>query len=102
MPEDIVMRHRLAHFRHLFAGSGYASQYYVYLWAEVLDADGFDAFVEAGDPFDRATAERLLTHIYAAGNTRDPAEAYRAFRGRAPLVTPMLKKKGLAGASFGV
>ena len=98
MPEDIVMRHRLAHFRHLFASSGYASQYYVYLWAEVLDADGFDAFVEAGDPFDRATADRLLTHIYAAGNTRDPAEAYRAFRGRAPTVTPMLKKKGLAGA----
>ncbi len=98
MPKDIVMRHRLAHFRHLFASSGYASQYYVYLWAEVLDADGFDAFVEAGDPFDRATAERLLTHIYAAGNTRDPAEAYRAFRGRAPTVTPMLKKKGLAGA----
>ena len=96
MPENIVMRHRLPHFRHLFAGSSYASQYYVYLWAEVLDADGFDAFEEAGDPFDRATADRLLTHIYSTGNTRDPAEAYRAFRGRAPTVAPMLKKKGLA------
>jgi peptidyl-dipeptidase Dcp len=64
----------------------------------VLDADGFDAFEEAGDAFDRATADRLLTHIYSAGNTRDPAEAYRAFRGRAPTVAPMLKKKGLAAA----
>ena len=57
MPREIVMRHRLPHFRH-FSG-GYAAGYYVYLWAEVLDADGFDAFVEAGDPFDPATAERL-------------------------------------------
>ena len=96
MPENIVMRHRLPHFRHLFAGSSYSSQFYVYLWAEVLDADGFDAFEEAGDPFDRATADRLLTHIYSAGNTRDPEDAYRAFRGRAPTVAPMLKKKGLA------
>ncbi|MEO8103599.1 MAG: M3 family metallopeptidase, partial [Betaproteobacteria bacterium] len=98
MPEDIVMRHRLPHFRHLFAGSSYSSQYYVYLWAEVLDADGFEAFVEAGNPFDAAVAQRLLQHIYSAGNTRDPAEAYRAFRGRAPTVMPMLKKKGLVEA----
>ncbi len=96
MPEKIVMRHRLPHFRHLFAGSSYSSQYYVYLWAEVLDADGFEAFVEAGNPFDRATADRLLTHIYSAGNTREPEEAYRAFRGRSPTVAPMLNKKGLA------
>ena len=95
MPTDIVMRHRLPHFRHLFAGSSYASQYYVYLWAEVLDADGFDAFVEAGSPFDADVAARLRTHIYSAGNTRDPMDAYRAFRGRAPTVTPMLRKKGL-------
>ena len=98
MPDDIVMRHRLAHFRHLFAGSSYSSQYYVYLWAEVLDADGFEAFVEAGNPFDPVVAQRLLKHIYSAGNTCDPAEAYRAFRGRAPTVTPMLKKKGLVEA----
>ena len=95
MPTDIVMRHRLPHFRHLFAGSSYASQYYVYLWAEVLDADGFEAFVEAQNPFDADVAARLRTHIYAAGNTRDPMDAYCAFRGRAPTVTPMLKKKGL-------
>ena len=95
MPTDIVMRHRLPHFRHLFAGSSYASQYYVYLWAEVLDADGFEAFVEAGNPFDAAVAARLKTHIYSAGNTCNPMDAYRTFRGRAPTVTPMLKKKGL-------
>ncbi len=98
MPEDIVMRHRLPHFRHLFAGTSYSSQYYVYLWAEVLDADGFEAFVEAGNAFDPAVAQRLLKHIYSAGNTCDPAEAYRAFRGRAPTVMPMLKKKGLVEA----
>ncbi len=98
MPEGVVMRHRLAHFRHLFAGSSYSSQYYVYLWAEVLDADGYEAFVEAGNPFDAGVAARLKQHIYSSGNTRDPAEAYRAFRGRAPTVTPMLKKKGLVEA----
>jgi peptidyl-dipeptidase Dcp len=95
MPDDIVMRHRLPHFRHLFAGTSYSSQYYVYLWAEVLDADGYEAFVEAGNPFDPGVAQRLLKHIYSAGNTRDPGEAYRAFRGRAPTVLPMLRKKGL-------
>jgi peptidyl-dipeptidase Dcp len=65
------------------------------LWAEVLDADGYEAFVEAGNPFDPGVAQRLLKHVYSAGNTRDPGEAYRAFRGRAPTVLPMLRKKGL-------
>ena len=95
MPRQILMRHRLPHFGHLFSSSGYASQYYVYLWAEVLDADGYEAFVEAGNPFDAATAQRLRKFIYSSGNTLEPTEAYRAFRGRAPTVTPMLKKKGL-------
>lgn len=67
MPADIIMRHRLAHFRHLFAGSSYSSQYYVYLWAEVLDADGYDAFIEAGSPFDAGVAKRLLENIYSTG-----------------------------------
>ena len=95
MPKQILMRHRLPHFGHLFSSSGYASQYYVYLWAEVLDADGYEAFLEAGNPFDVAIAQRLRKFIYSSGNTMEPTEAYRAFRGHAPTVTPMLKKKGL-------
>jgi len=95
MPKEIVPRHRLPHFGHLFAGDSYAAGYYVYLWAEVLDADGFDAFVEAGDIFDPAVAERLLRYVYSAGNTREPGEAYRAFRGRDPEVRPLLDKRGL-------
>ncbi len=95
MPREIVLRHRLPHFLHLFASSGYAAGYYVYLWAEVLDADGFDAFVEAGDPFDPAVAERLRCHIYSAGDTVEPAVTYRAFRGRDASVMPMLTKRGL-------
>ena len=72
-----------SHFQHLFSGSSYAAGYYVYLWAEVLDADGFDAFVEAGDPFDPAVARRLARFIYSSGNSIEPGAAYRAFRGRA-------------------
>jgi peptidyl-dipeptidase Dcp len=66
------------------------------MWAEVLDADGYDAFVEAGDPFDPALAARLLKHVYAAGGSRDPADAYRAFRGRDARVEPLLAKRGLS------
>lgn len=95
MPAAIPMNHRLTHFRHLFAGDSYAAGYYVYMWAEVLDADAFDAFVEAGDPFDAATAERLHRYVYSAGNTIEPRDAYAAFRGRAATVEPMLRKKGL-------
>jgi peptidyl-dipeptidase Dcp len=99
MPREILMRHRLPHFEHLFASSGYAAGYYVYLWAEVLDADGYDAFREAGSPFDAAVAERLQRYVYAAGNTLEPGAAYRAFRGRDATVTPMLAKRGLAPAT---
>ena len=95
MPSEIPMMHRMTHFRHLFAGDAYAAGYYVYLWAEVLDADAFDAFVEAGDPFDAPTAERLRRYVYSAGNTVEPREGYAAFRGRAATVEPMLRKKGL-------
>jgi peptidyl-dipeptidase Dcp len=98
MPPGIGMNHRLPHFQHLFAGSGYAAGYYVYLWAEVLDADGFDAFVEAGDPFDREVAERLRRFIYSSGNSIEPTAAFQSFRGRPPVVDPMLKKKGLVEA----
>ena len=95
MPREIVMRHRLPHFGHLFASSGYAAGYYVYMWAEVLDADGFEAFVEAGDPFDPTVAERLRRYVYSTGGTLDPAQAYRLFRGRDPVVGPMLAQRGL-------
>lgn len=95
MPAAIPMMHRLTHFRHLFAGDSYAAGYYVYMWAEVLDADAFDAFLEAGDPFDATTAERLHRYVYSAGNTIEPRDGYAAFRGRAATVEPMLRKKGL-------
>jgi peptidyl-dipeptidase Dcp len=95
MPAEIVMRHRLPHFQHLFSGGGYAAGYYSYLWAEVLDADAFAAFEETGNAFDAATAKRLRDYIYGAGNLRDPAEAYKAFRGRLPSVDALLKKRGL-------
>ncbi len=95
LPHAVGLNHRCVHFQHLFAGSAYASGYYVYLWAEVLDADGYDAFVEAGSPFDAAVAQRLLRNIYAAGNSVEPGAAYAAFRGRAPQVQPLLRKRGL-------
>ena len=98
MPREIVMRHRLPHFGHLFSGSAYAAGYYVYMWAEVLDADGFEAFVEAGNVFDPTLAERLRRNVYAAGGMLEPTAAYRAFRGRDASVEPMLAKRGLIEA----
>ncbi len=95
MPREMVLRHRLPHFSHLFSSSSYAAGYYVYMWAEVLDADGYDAFVEAGNPFDPAVAARLLKYVYSSGNTIEPRAAYRAFRGRDPAVEPLLIKRGL-------
>jgi peptidyl-dipeptidase Dcp len=100
MPAAVGMRHRLPHFQHLFAGSGYASGYYVYLWAEVLDADAFNAFVEAGNPFDADVAQRLLRHIYAVGDSVDPRAAYTSFRGRLADIGPLLAKRGLAEAGL--
>ncbi len=93
MPREIVMRHRSPHFLHIVGG--YAAGYYSYLWSEVMDADAFAAFKEAGDPFHAVTAKKLKKYIYAAGNARDPLAAYVAFRGRAPKIAGMLKKRGL-------
>jgi peptidyl-dipeptidase Dcp len=98
MPNAVPMMHRLPHFRHLFSGDSYAAGYYVYMWAEVLDADAYDAFKEAGNPFDPATAKRLHDYVYAAGDSIEPADGYRAFRGRDATVEPMLKKRGLIDA----
>jgi peptidyl-dipeptidase Dcp len=95
VPAVVGLRHRLPHFQHLFTGDSYAAGYYVYMWAEVLEADVFAAFEEKGDPFDPELARKLLEHIYAAGNSADPAEAFRAFRGRDPEIGPLLKQRGL-------
>jgi peptidyl-dipeptidase Dcp len=96
MPQGIIMRHRPTHFQHLFSGSHYAAGYYVYLWAEVLDADAFAAFKETGDVFDKQTAANVRKHIYSSGNTVEPGELFRRFRGRDPAIEFMLEKKGLA------
>jgi peptidyl-dipeptidase Dcp len=96
MPAEIVMRHRLPHFQHLFSGGGYAAGYYSYMWSEVLDADAFAAFEETGNAFDPVMAKRLRDYVYSAGNLRDPSEAYKSFRGRLPTVEALLKKRGLA------
>lgn len=96
MPAAMVMRHRTPHFAHVFSGDGYSAGYYSYMWSEVLDADAFEAFTEQGDPFHADTAKRLLDNVYAAGNTRDPAELYKSFRGRLPAPDAMMRKRGLA------
>ena len=98
MPAEIGMRHRAPHFAHIFSGDGYAAGYYSYLWSEVLDADAFDAFREAGDIFDPETASRLRAFVYGAGNLRSARDAYTAFRGRLPSIEPLLRKRGLAAA----
>jgi len=95
MPEAIAMRHRVPHFSHVFSGEYYAAGYYSYLWSEVLDADAFAAFEEAGDVFDPETAGRLREFVLSAGYLRDPAEAYRQFRGRLPTTEALLRKRGL-------
>jgi peptidyl-dipeptidase Dcp len=94
MPGEIAMRHRPPHFDHVFSGGGYAAAYYSYMWSEVLDADAFAAFEETGDIFDPATAKRLLDAVYAAGGRQDPADAYKAFRGRLPNADALLRKRG--------
>ena len=95
MPDSIVPRHAAQHFGHIFAGEGYSAGYYSYLWSEVLDADGFEAFREAEDPFAPALAKKLHQHIYSAGGTRDFTESYRSFRGRDPEIEALLKGRGL-------
>jgi peptidyl-dipeptidase Dcp len=94
MPDAIALRHRAPHFQHIFS-HGYSAAYYSYLWSEVLDADGFEAFEEAGDIFDPAVARRLHGFVYAAGGSRDYEAAYAGFRGRPPSPDALFRKRGL-------
>ncbi len=95
MPAAITMRHATPHFAHVFAGDGYSSGYYSYMWSEVMDADAFEAFLEAGDPFDPETAAKLEKNILSAGGSQEADVLYTAFRGRMPGVEALLKGRGL-------
>jgi peptidyl-dipeptidase Dcp len=96
MPNELVMRHRTPQFAHIFSSDSYSAGYYSYLWADVITADAFGAFVEAGGPYDKRVAARLRKYIFSVGNTVDPAEAYRQFRGRDPRVEALMRKRGFA------
>lgn len=92
-PEEIIMRHRSTHFGHIFAG-GYDSAYYAYMWSEILDSDGFDAFLEANNIFDKETAEKLYKFIFSTGDTLNYVDAYKQFRGRTPTTDALLRNRG--------
>ncbi|WP_207496076.1 M3 family metallopeptidase [Aridibaculum aurantiacum] len=94
MPSEIVMRHRTPQFGHIFSSDGYSAGYYSYLWSDVLTADAFGAFTEGSGPYDKEVAKRLTQYIFSVGNTIDPAEGYRQFRGRDPQVDALMKKRG--------
>jgi peptidyl-dipeptidase Dcp len=94
MPREIVMRHRTPHFNHVFSSDGYSAGYYSYLWSDTISADAFEAFTEAQGPYDKAVARRLVEHVFSVGNTVDPAQGYRAFRGRDPGIAALMRKRG--------
>ncbi|QRN92897.1 M3 family metallopeptidase [Archangium violaceum] len=94
MPKEIVMRHRTPQFTHVFAGDGYSAGYYSYLWSDTLTADAFEAFTEGKGPYDSAVAERLRKNVFTVGNTVDPADGYRAFRGREAGIDALMRKRG--------
>jgi peptidyl-dipeptidase Dcp len=96
LPAQIVMRHRPTHFTHIFSGDGYSAAYYSYLWADALTADAAEAFTEAGGFFDPEVAARLRANVLSAGDTVDPAEGFRAFRGRDVDTGALLRKRGFA------
>jgi len=99
MPPEMVMRHRTPHFAHIFSSDSYSAGYYSYLWAEVLDHDAFKAFTEAGGPYDKVIAKRLHDDIMAIGNSVDPGQAYRNFRGADPKIDGLMRARGFAGPS---
>ncbi|HLA96211.1 MAG TPA: M3 family metallopeptidase, partial [Pyrinomonadaceae bacterium] len=94
MPKELVMRHRTPQFGHAFSSDGYSAGYYSYLWSDVITADSFGAFTEGKGPYDKAVGQRLVKDIFSVGNTIDPADAYRKFRGRDPKVEALMKKRG--------
>ncbi|GAB3164350.1 M3 family metallopeptidase [Telluribacter humicola] len=94
MPNELVMRHRTPQFLHIFSSDSYSAGYYSYLWSDVLTADAFGAFTEAGGPYDKEVAEGLRKHVFSIGNTIDPAEGYRSFRGRDAKVDALMRKRG--------
>ncbi|HZN94238.1 MAG TPA: M3 family metallopeptidase, partial [Myxococcales bacterium] len=94
MPRQIVMRHRTPQFNHVFSGDGYSAGYYSYLWSDTLSADAYQAFVEGKGPYDKAVASKLRQHVFQAGDTVDPAEGYRSFRGRDAGIAPLMRKRG--------
>jgi peptidyl-dipeptidase Dcp len=94
MPREIVMRHRMPAFGHIFAGDGYSAGYYSYLWADTISADAYEAFTEGKGPYDKAVAARLKKYVFSAGNAVDPAEGYRAFRGRDPAIGALMRNRG--------
>jgi peptidyl-dipeptidase Dcp len=94
MPSEIVMRHRTPQFGHVFSGDGYSAGYYSYIWSDTLSADAWEAFTAAGGPYDKAVAKRLRDDIFSIGNTVDPAEAYKKFRGREPGIAALMRKRG--------
>jgi peptidyl-dipeptidase Dcp len=94
MPGEIVMRHRTPQFGHVFSSDGYSAGYYSYIWSDVISADAYDAFVEAGGPYNKAVAARLRKYVFSVGNTIDPADAYRTFRGRDPKIEALMRKRG--------
>jgi peptidyl-dipeptidase Dcp len=99
MPKEIVMRHRTPQFLHVFGSDGYSAGYYSYLWSDVITADAFGAFTEGKGPYDQAVAERLRKFVFSVGNTVDPADAYRSFRGRDPKIDALMKKRGFTAKS---
>jgi peptidyl-dipeptidase Dcp len=94
MPSEIVMRHRTPQFGHVFSGDGYSAGYYSYIWSDTLSADAWEAFTAAGGAYDKAVAKRLRDDIFSIGNTVDPAEAYKKFRGREPGIAALMRKRG--------
>lgn len=97
-PAAIPARHGVPQFQHVFAGDGYAAAYYSYMWSEVMDADAFAAFEEAGGPFDAQTARRLEREILSRGGSAAPEDLWLAFRGQMPGAGPLLKGRGLASS----